>query len=79
MSSNFWKFASTLEKEFHVPYDRDSEVVACPECDEFIEGDKWKFEDYTSYDSEGYIVYTCPICGMSNSLGKATKRMAARV
>ena len=26
MSSNFWRFASTLEKEFHVPYDRDREV-----------------------------------------------------
>ena len=30
MSSNFWRFASTLEKEFHVPYDRDREVVLCP-------------------------------------------------
>lgn len=63
MSLNFWKFASTLEKEFHVPYDRDSEVVACPECDGFIDGHDWEFEDYTSYDSEGYVVYTCPLCG----------------
>jgi len=63
MSSNFWKFASTLEKEFSVPYDRDSEVVACPECHEFIEGNKWKFEDFTSYDPDGYVVYTCPLCG----------------
>ena len=63
MSSNFWKFASILEKEFHVAYDRDREEIDCPECGEIIAGNDWEFEDYTSYDSEGYIVYTCPICG----------------
>ena len=63
MSLNFWRFASTLEKDFGVPYDRDSEVVACPECHEFIENEKFEFTDYASCDENGYIVYTCPICG----------------
>ena len=63
MGSNFWRFASTLEKEFHVLYDRDREEIDCPECGEIIAGSEWDFHDYTSYDDEGYVVYTCPICG----------------
>ena len=63
MSSNFWKFAATLERDFNVPYDRDREIVLCPECHGDIYGEKWEFHDFTSYDDEGYVVYTCPICG----------------
>lgn len=62
MSSNFWRFASTLEKEFHVHYDRDNEEVECPECGGYIRGAKWKFEDYTSCTEDGYVVYSCPQC-----------------
>ena len=36
MSHNFWRFASTLEKGFHVPYNRDIEAVTCPECKAII-------------------------------------------
>ena len=62
MSSNFWRFASTLEKEFGVPYDRDREVVLCPECRRTIVGEKFDFKDYTSYTEDGYVVYSCPYC-----------------
>lgn len=62
MGSNFWRFASTLEKEFHVPYDRDREVVLCPECRRTIVGEKFDFKDYTSYTEDGYVVYSCPYC-----------------
>ena len=61
MSSNFWRFASTLEKEFHVPYDRDREVVLCPEC-KMIAKSEVDFEDYTSYTEDNYVVYSCPYC-----------------
>lgn len=63
MSSNFWRFASTLEKEFHVPYDRDREVVLCPECKAMIAKSEVDFEDYTSYTEDNYVVYSCPYCG----------------
>ena len=43
MGSNFWRFASTLEKEFHVLYDRDREEIDCPECGEIIAGSEWDF------------------------------------
>ena len=62
MGSNFWRFASTLEKEFHVPYDRDKEVVLCPECKRLLVGSELQFEDYTSYTEDGYVVYGCPYC-----------------
>lgn len=63
MSSNFWKFAATLERDFNVPYDRDREVVRCPECGKDIRGEQWEFHDFTSYDNdEEYVIYTCPIC-----------------
>ena len=62
MSSNFWRFASTLEKEFHVPYDRDREVVLCPECSSFVAKNEVDFKDYTSCTEDGYIVYSCPYC-----------------
>lgn len=63
MGSNFWRFASTLEKEFKVPYDRDKEVVLCPECKAMIAKSKVDFEDYTSYTEDNYVVYSCPYCG----------------
>lgn len=63
MGSNFWRFASTLEKEFHVPYDRDREVVLCPECKSMLVSSELDFKDYTSYTEDGYVVYTCPLCG----------------
>ena len=62
MSSNFWRFASTLEKEFHVPYDRDKEVVLCPECKAKIAKSEVDFKDYTSRTEEDYVVYSCPYC-----------------
>jgi RNase P subunit RPR2 len=62
MSSNFWRFASTLEKEFKVPYDRTLERVLCPECRRIIVGEKFDFKDYTSYTEDGYVVYSCPYC-----------------
>ena len=62
MSSNFWRFASTLEKEFHVPYDRDREIVLCPECRSMIVKSEVNFEDYTSYTEDNYVVYSCPHC-----------------
>ena len=65
MSSNFWRFASTLEKEFHVPYDRDREVVLCPECKAMISKSEVDFEDYTScvsYPEGNYVIYSCPYC-----------------
>ena len=62
MGSNFWRFASTLEKEFHVPYDRDKEVVLCPECKVPIVGHEVDFKDYTSRADEDYVVYSCPYC-----------------
>ena len=52
MSSNFWKFAATLERDFNVPYDRDREVVRCPECGRDICGEQWEFHDFTSYDND---------------------------
>ena len=63
MSSNFWRFASTLEKEFHVPYDRDREIVLCPECSVPIVKAEVNFEDYTSCTEDDYVVYNCPHCG----------------
>jgi predicted RNA-binding Zn-ribbon protein involved in translation (DUF1610 family) len=63
MSSNFWRFASTLEKEFQVPYDRDREIVLCPECRWMIVKSEVNFEDYTSYTEDNYVVYSCPHCG----------------
>jgi RNase P subunit RPR2 len=63
MSSNFWRFASTLEKEFHVPYDRDKETILCPECQRLIRGVEQNFKDYTSRTEDDYIVYSCPYCG----------------
>ena len=62
MSSNFWKFASTLEKEFHVPYDRDSEVVACPECGGIIAAAEVEFDSYIEGIDEGNMVFKCPLC-----------------
>lgn len=63
MGSHFWRFASTLEKGFHVSYDRDNEVVLCPECKSKIINSEWDLKDYTSVTEDGYLVYTCPICG----------------
>ena len=65
MSSNFWRFASTLEKEFHVPYDRDREVVLCPECGVMLVGSELDFKDYISYTEDGYVVYSCPYCAQT--------------
>jgi hypothetical protein len=62
MSSNFWRFASTLEKEFHVPYDRDKEIVLCPECKAIIAKSEVDFKDYTSRTDEDYVLYSCPYC-----------------
>lgn len=62
MSSNFWRFASTLEKEFHVPDDRDREIVLCPECRSMIVKSEVNFEDYTSCTEDDYVVYNCPHC-----------------
>lgn len=63
MASNFWRFASTLEKEFGCFYDRDEEFVICPECDEPLYSCDWDIPDYASTTSDGYLVYKCPICG----------------
>ena len=63
MSSNFWRFASTLEKEFHVPYDRDREIVLCPECSVPIVKAEVNFEDYTSCTEDNYVIYSRPYCG----------------
>jgi len=63
MNCNFWKFASTLERGFHVPYDRDKEVVTCPECKSRILSKEYDIPDYSYTTSDGYIVYRCPICG----------------
>lgn len=63
MGRNFWKFASVLEKDFNVPYDRNREVVLCPECDSMIVSSEWDICDYAYSTSDGYIVYRCPICG----------------
>jgi predicted RNA-binding Zn-ribbon protein involved in translation (DUF1610 family) len=52
-----------LEKEFGVPYDRDREIVLCPECRFMIVKSEVNFEDYTSYTEDGYVVYNCPHCG----------------
>lgn len=62
MGSNFWRFASTLEKEFKVPYDRDREVVLCPECRSLIS--KAEIEPYSYIDTidEGNLVFKCPYC-----------------
>lgn len=62
MGSNFWRFASTLEKEFKVPYDRDREVVLCPECHKSIRGENFELKDYTSYTEDDYVIYNCPYC-----------------
>ena len=62
MSHNFWRFASTLEKGFHVPYDRDIEAVICPECKAKIVSTDWDIRDYCSSTSDGYLIYSCPIC-----------------
>lgn len=61
--SHFWRFASTLEKGFHVAYDRDREEVDCPECGEIIVNSEWDIKDYTSTTPDGYLVYRCPLCG----------------
>ena len=61
--SHFWRFASTLEKGFHVPYDRDKEIVVCPECNGLIVNSHWDIKDYTSTTTDGYLVYRCPLCG----------------
>ena len=61
--SHFWRFASTLEKGFKVPYDRDREVVLCPECKGMIVNSEWDIKDYTSTTADGYLVYRCPLCG----------------
>ena len=62
MSHNFWRFASALEMGFHVPYDRDKEVVLCPECEAMIVNSEWDITDYCSTTSDGYLIYKCPIC-----------------
>ena len=62
MGKNFWKFASILEKDFGVSYDRDKEVVFCPECKSTI-SNEWDICDYAYSTPDGYIVYRCPICG----------------
>ena len=63
MGCTFWKFASTIEKGFHTPYDRDKDEVTCPECKSIIRGDKWDIVDYAYTTSDGYLVYRCPLCG----------------
>lgn len=63
MGCNFWKFASTIEKGFHIPYDRDKDVILCPECESMIVGSEWDITDYAYTTSDGYLVYRCPICG----------------
>ena len=62
MSTNFWKFASILEKEFKVPYNRDKETVLCPECGIIISKNEVDFKDYTSRTEDNYVVYSCPYC-----------------
>ena len=62
MGCTFWRFASTLEKGFHVPYDREREVVLCPECESMIVASEWDTPDYAYTTSDGYLVYKCPIC-----------------
>ena len=62
MSHNFWRFASALEMGFHVPYDRDKEIVICPECKAMIVNSEWDITDYCSTTSDGYLIYKCPIC-----------------
>ncbi len=63
MASNFWRFASILEKEFGVYYDREEAFVICPECDESLYNCDWDIPDYASTTFDGYLVYRCPICG----------------
>ena len=63
MGRNFWKFASILEKDFGVVYDREEEFVTCPECEEPLYGCDWDLKDYASTTSDGYLVYRCPVCG----------------
>ena len=63
MGCNFWRFASTLEHDFGVFYDRDEESVNCPECDEPLYSCDWSTKDYASTTADGYLVYKCPICG----------------
>ena len=61
--SHFWKFAATIERDFHVPYDRDKEVVLCPECGSRIVNGEYDVRDYAYATEDMYIVYKCPICG----------------
>ena len=61
--SHFWRFAATLEKDFRVPYDRDREVILCPECKSMIVNSECDIKDYSYMTEDGYIVYNCPICG----------------
>ena len=63
MAHNFWRFASTLEKEFGSFYDRDEEFVDCPECGEPLYSCDWDMRDYLQSTSDGYLIYKCPICG----------------
>ena len=63
MGRNFWKFASVLEKDFGVFYDRDEESVDCPECGEPLYSCDWDISDYASTTADGYIIYRCPVCG----------------
>ena len=65
MKTHFWRFASTLEEEFGTTYDRDNEVVICPECQGKITNEEWEFEDYTSGTEDGYVIYYCPLCKCS--------------
>ena len=63
MAHNFWRFASTLEREFGSYYDRDEEFVECPECGEPLYNSDWAMKDYMKSTSDGYLLYQCPICG----------------
>jgi translation initiation factor 2 beta subunit (eIF-2beta)/eIF-5 len=62
-ASSFWRFASTLEKEFGCFYDRDEEFVECVECGEPLYSCDWETPDYMQSTSDGYLIYKCPVCG----------------
>ena len=63
MSMTFYAFATYLEDNYGVQFDRDEGFVCCPECGEPLYDCDWSVEDYCE-DIDGELHLKCPVCEM---------------
>ena len=61
MDMPFYAFATYLEKNYGVYFDREEGFVECPECGEPLYSCDWSVEDYT-VEIDDELCLICPVC-----------------